>query len=268
VSPPDLSVRSEEPELIDARVRDRAALATMHDELVTINRYLGGRSSSLSILRRALAGRGEIAVPNARAAARGGIIVLDVGSGAGDLARAISAWGRRRGREIRVIGLDRNPQACRDAIARTAAGAEATSARASTAAAEVSLSFAAADAFRLPLRDGSVDIVHAALLLHHLSESDLATCLRELGRVARLGVVINDLHRHWLAWGAIAFLTRFFSRSVLIRHDAPLSVRRGFTRAELRRAFDAAGLEAVSIGWRWAFRYVAWAIARGGNGAR
>jgi ubiquinone/menaquinone biosynthesis C-methylase UbiE len=131
-----------------------------------------------------------------------------------------------------------------------------------------SVSFAAADAFRLPLRDGSVDVVHAALLLHHLPEPDLAAFLRELRRVARLGIVINDLHRHWFAWGAIAVLTRCLSRSSLIRHDAPLSVRRGFTRAELRRAFDAAGLEAVSIGWRWAFRYVAWATTRGGNGAR
>ena len=79
--------------------------------------------------------------------------------------------------------------------------------------------------------------------------------LREMRRVSRRGVVVNDLHRHPLAWVAIRTLTRLCSRSGLIRHDAPLSVRRGFRRAELTSLARAAGVP-CEVQWRWAFRWV------------
>jgi hypothetical protein len=46
-------------------------------------------------------------------------------------------------------------------------------------------------------------------------------------------VVVLDIRRHWLAyWGFVAW-SRAFTRNRLVRYDGPLSVLRGFTRAEM-----------------------------------
>lgn len=59
------------------------------------------------------------------------------------------------------------------------------------------------DLFRLPLADGSFDVVTCVRFLHLLRDPALrASCLRELRRVARLGVVLDYRHdrtlRVWL----------------------------------------------------------------------
>ncbi len=73
---------------------------------------------------------------------------------------------------------------------------------------------------------------------------------------ARTGFFINDLHRHPLAYYSIRWLTGLFSRSYLVKNDAPLSVRRGFSRSELKSLLEAAGITNYSIRWRWAFRWL------------
>ena len=92
----------------------------------------------------------------------------------------------------------------------------------------------------------------ASLFLHHFPPEDVARLLREMGRVARV-VVVNDLHRHPLAYHAIRTLARL-SPSEMFRHDAPMSVRRGFTGPELDALLAEAGLVATRR-WRWAFRW-------------
>jgi hypothetical protein len=75
-------------------------------------------------------------------------------------------------------------------------------------------------------------------------------------RQARLGIVINDLHRHPIAYHSIKILTRLFAKSPLIRHDAPLSVARGFSREELDKIMQKAGITSYTISWRWAWRWL------------
>ena len=71
-----------------------------------------------------------------------------------------------------------------------------------------------------------------------------------------LGFFINDLHRHAIAYYSIKFLTSLFSHSYLVKHDAPLSVRRGFKKEEWEKIFSNAGIIKYSIEWKWAFRYL------------
>ena len=70
------------------------------------------------------------------------------------------------------------------------------------------------------------------------------------------GFFINDLHRHWLAYYSIQNITRIFSRSYLVKNDAPLSVARGFKKDEWKELMKNAGIQNYSISWRWAFRYL------------
>src|SRR5207302_679554 len=78
------------------------------------------------------------------------------------------------------------------------------------------VALACADACRLPLADGSIDVVHSALLLHHFRPPALAALLAEAWRVARHALVMNDLVRHAVP---VAFLRRTgFLFSPITRH--------------------------------------------------
>jgi len=262
--------RSREKERIDAPDLDLDAVRLMHRELSVINRWLGGTGSSVrEIARRCAdgapsrggAGRDPVRGDAGRAPVRGDVapgafaederarrplFIIDVGAGGADLPLALLRWAARRKREVRVIVLDRDDAAC--------------TAAAETFARHPHVFVVRGDALALPLAERSVDVAHAALLLHHFDDDGVVRAARELRRVARRGALANDLHRHWFAWWAIRVLTAAFARSPLIRHDAPLSVRRGFRRHELARLLSASSWT-PEIRWRWAFRYLAWTNA-------
>jgi hypothetical protein len=99
------------------------------------------------------------------------------------------------------------------------------------------------------------DIITATLFLHHFKEEELIQLLKTWKQQARLGIVINDLHRHPFAYYSIKALTSLFSRSAMVKFDAPLSVLRGFTRDEWLFLLKNAGISKYTLRWRWAFRW-------------
>jgi hypothetical protein len=96
------------------------------------------------------------------------------------------------------------------------------------------LSLRVADGLALPYPDGAFDVAHCSMVVHHLEPTDAVALLREMARVARLGVVVNDLVRGRLFWAGAWVMSHAATRNQLTRNDAPLSVRRAFSRAELR----------------------------------
>ena len=70
----------------------------------------------------------------------------------------------------------------------------------------------------------------------------------------------NDLHRNQFAYYSIKFLTAIFSKSYLVKNDAPSSVKRGFKKRELITLLEKAGYKNYSVKWSWAFRYIIIAI--------
>lgn len=225
----DFGSRSAGLELMDEPGLDPEELSETLGELAFINKALGGHASTLDGLARLL--------PLGRRA----FDLLDVGSGGGDTARSVVEWASRRGLGARVHGIDLSPEAV--ACARRAnAGVPG-------------LDFAAADLFDLPAAR-KYDVVHAALVLHHLPDETAVAALAKMYALSRFGLVINDLHRHPAAYHAIRGLAAAFSKNRLIRHDAPLSVLRAFRREELSDLARRAGLPAPDISWHWAFRWV------------
>lgn len=99
------------------------------------------------------------------------------------------------------------------------------------------------------------DIVHASLFLHHFTEDELVVLLQKLKRHTATALIINDLHRHPLAYYSIKFLTRLFSKSYLVKNDAALSVAKGFKKVEWAKILDRAGYKRYTIKWVWAFRH-------------
>ena len=103
------------------------------------------------------------------------------------------------------------------------------------------------DATALPLPADSADVVHAALTLHHLDPDAAVTALAEMARVARGRVVINDLARSRLALVLVWLATRLLTVHPISRHDGPLSVRRSYSRDELRALAERAGARRLTI---------------------
>ncbi len=229
--PPRLAARVAGPELMDAESGvSREELEDALRQLRRINRLLGGHATTRRALDDLVARVGR---PTRT------WTVLDVGGGSGDAAPAILAWGAARGVDVRVVVIDRDERTAAVA-ARRLAGVAGAQAR-------------AGDLFDEPAT--SVDVVHAALVLHHFDGDDAAVALRRMVEVARVGVVVNDLRRGAVPWTLIRVLTAVLSRNRLIRHDAPLSVARAFVAEDWRRLAVACGLELTarrSWAWRWA----------------
>jgi ubiquinone/menaquinone biosynthesis C-methylase UbiE len=123
-------------------------------------------------------------------------------------------------------------------------------------AADQAIEMAVGDGRRLPYPDGAFHVAHASLVLHHLEPEDAVAFLRELGRVASVGVVVNDLARGRLAWLGAWLLLHAMTRNRFTLHDGPLSVRRAYTLPEARELLGEAGLRPILettgiAGHRW-----------------
>ena len=77
-----------------------------------------------------------------------------------------------------------------------------------------------------------------------------------VGKNSKRGFFINDLHRHWLAYYLIKYITRFFSKSYLVKNDACLSVARSFRKNDWKKLMLQAGISNWEIAWKWAFRWL------------
>lgn len=145
-------------------------------------------------------------------------LILDVAAGACDVSEALLSR-----IPCRIVALDRNAKGL-------------TLAKKSWPV--------AGDALDLPFRDEAFDVVMASLFFHHLSDNDCIRVLKRMWRIAKRAVLVNDLHRHAVAYFAIRALTAAFSRSAMVRHDGPVSVLRAFRPEELLRLAKEAGVPA------------------------
>lgn len=221
-------------ELLDGPLDDSAVLRGNLRDLERANRWLGG----VRLSARAI---------DALAGDRTDLTVLDIGTGGADIPLALLHRARRRGHRWRVTGIDSRPEIL-----------AAAAARQPRLTATAGLELHVGDGRSLPHPAASFDVVHASLVVHHLEPDEVVRLLAEMRRVARLGVVVNDLVRSRLAWVGAWLLVHGSTRNRFTRHDAPLSVRRAYTTRELTELAQAAGLriEATATGFarhRWAF---------------
>lgn len=215
-----LSVRASGAERMDEPGVDPIELSRSLDDIRAVNRWLGGTRMVLRHLDRLLRPR-----PAER------VRILDVATGSADIPLAIARWARERGIPVEVRATDFHPGTLEVARRR--------------AASDPAVRVEAADALALPYGDGAFHIALCCTALHHFDTPDAVRVLRELGRVASLGVIVSDLRRSRPGWlGARLLAATVWRRNPVTRHDGPLSVRRSFTPAELREVARAAGLRA------------------------
>lgn len=202
-------------------------------DVARANALFGGASAVLAEVTR---------VATAQRATR--LTLLDVGTGAGDIAAAARERARAHGVTLLPFVVDREEVVLPPVRARAAVTA------------------ACADALHLPFDDASVDIVLCSQLLHHFDGDRLLRALRELDRVARVRVIVADLRRSWLAAAGLWAASFPLGFHPISRHDGVVSVLRGFTPRELAAHVHRATGRVAAVRRHRGFRVTAsWAPA-------
>jgi SAM-dependent methyltransferase len=116
------------------------------------------------------------------------------------------------------------------------------------------------DARALPFADHSVDIVTCSQVLHHFFDAEAQFVLAEMNRVARVQAIVSDIHRSRIAAAGIWLASFPLAFHPASRHDAVVSVMRGFREAELRQMVrESLGVDAF-VRYRPGYRITAsWA---------
>lgn len=222
--------RSQAPEIMDDLQCSGEVVHQTLRELDFINHWLGGNQVTLKGLKSLIKNQNNIK----------SFHLADLGCGSGEMLKLIYQQLKTHP-ILQLTGIDANPNIIAFAE-KHCAGIP-------------NLQLKTEDIFNPDFQRRSFDIVMATLFLHHFTHEQLVKIFRTLQTQARIGIVVNDLHRHPLAYYSIKLLTRLFSRSAMVKYDAPLSVLRGFKKAEIEGILAEAGITRYTLSWRWAFRW-------------
>ncbi len=164
------------------------------------------------------------------------VVILDVGSGYGDMLRLIGKWARKRSLDVRLQGLDRNPWAARSA--ERVLGSEG-------------IQWLSEDLFA---HRGGADIILSSLFTHHLDDISLTRFLEWQEANARIGWFVNDLLRHPFSYYGFALLSRLMFWHPFVVHDGPVSIRRAFRPEDWTVFLARAGVHQARIESWFPFR--------------
>jgi 2-polyprenyl-3-methyl-5-hydroxy-6-metoxy-1,4-benzoquinol methylase len=172
-------------------------------DLVRLNRWFGGYRVLAGLLKNLVEPHESFSL-------------LDVGAASGDMGASV----RRRYPKATVFSLDREAACLRGAAAPRVL----------------------ADAFHLPFREHSFDIVFCSLFLHHFAASEVVHLLAAFRETARRALIVLDLERHPLPYYFVPATKWLFRWSPVTVHDSQVSVASGFRREELKALAKRAGL--------------------------
>lgn len=199
-------------------------------ELKIINRWLGGNHVTTLGLTKLIR---ENPSPQYE--------ITDIGCGGGDMIRVMSEWAKKQQIPAKFIGIDANGNTIDFARLRQRDLPE--------------VKWKVQNVFDSEFRTEKTDLITCTLFTHHFKDGELVELLKVMKEKARMGIVINDLHRHPLAYFSIKILTRLFSRSPMVQNDAPLSVLRSFSKNDWKKILNESGIRNYKIRWYWAFRW-------------
>ena len=199
-------------------------------ELERINEFLGGNHVTISGIKK-LVEKDKNKTWK----------IVDVGCGGGEILKLIANYGRKKDVKMDLVGIDANPNVIAYAEENCVDYPE--------------IRFQAVNIFGSEFREEDFDILTATLFLHHFTDDQLIGMFEQYRQQAKVGIVINDIHRHWLAHRSINLLTSLFSKSEMVKNDAGVSVLRSFRRFDWIKILGSAGIHGYSLRWMWAFRW-------------
>ena len=225
----NLQHRSPQKELLDADHIPFADIKKNMQELDTINSLLGGHAITLKGLDYFLHPKPAQ------------LSVCEIGCGGGDNLRVIHRCCSKNNINLQLTGIDIKKECIEFAAERNAT---------------LNVQWICSDYSIVDFKNNAPDIIFSSLFCHHFNFDELVKMILWMKENCKTGFFINDLQRHPLAYYSIKWITKLFSRSYLVKNDAPLSVARAFEKKEWEQIFLKAGIKNYSIRWKWAFRYL------------
>ncbi|TDG35248.1 methyltransferase domain-containing protein [Pedobacter changchengzhani] len=228
---PNTKERSDEPELMDDFALEGETLREALDKIASINTFLGGNKVTLNGVKSLING----------CDAEQNITIADIGCGNGDMLRALADYATKNSLNFTLIGVDAN--------AYTIKHAESLSLN------YKNISYQCVDIFGDEFKAEVIDIFVCTLTLHHFKDDEILNLVKYFHDKAKIGVVINDLHRSNLAYYLFEVICFVFRLNSMSRQDGLVSILRGFKKADLVRYSKKLNFKSFSIHWKWAFRY-------------
>ena len=218
--------RSTLPEKMDQDDVKPVEIEKALNELAFINKYLGGYKVTLNAINAIAAGKP--------------LSVVDYGCGGGDVLRKIYDWGKKHNIQLKCTGVDINPVMINYCLKHNG---------------DRKIQYLKMSIWDNALLSIPCDVAVNSLFCHHFDDAELVVLLKRMHLHAARAVIINDLHRHSLAYHSIRILTNLFSGSYLVKYDGPLSVKRSLRKSEWIDVIEKADVKKYSIKWFWAFRW-------------
>jgi len=225
------SHRSAQKELLDGDHLPFEDIRLNMQELDFINTWLGGHLITLAGIRCLLHSTATLKSP---------LHICEIGCGGGDNLRVIKKYLDRKGISAHYTGIDLNPHCIAYAESRKE---------------NEGITFICSD-YKKAEFGSKPHIIFSSLFCHHFNNEALKQQWQWMKHHTTLGFFVNDLHRHPLAYYSIRWLTNWFSKSYLVKNDAPLSVLRGFHKNELIALQQELLPGNITLQWKWAFRWL------------
>jgi len=227
--------RTDQEEIMDDFSIKGELLHNTLDQLATINKWLGGNRVTLNGLKKILKNTSKDKQ----------ITIVDLGCGSGDMLRIIANYGRKKGYKFNLIGIDANQDTINYAKELSRNYFE--------------ISYLKQDIFSEEFKKLKFDVVLATLFFHHFKDNQINDLLKNLLKQTKLGIIINDLHRHKLAYYLFKVVCLTI-KNPMVKNDGLISVLRGFKKKDLEQFVKKLKLKST-ITWEWAFRFQ-WIITK------
>ncbi|MAZ72888.1 MAG: methyltransferase [Flavobacteriaceae bacterium] len=223
--------RSSQTEILDSFELHGPEMELMLNDLKTVNKILGGQQVTLNGIKKLIT-KNQKHTP---------LTIVDVGCGDGEMLRKIAQFGSQCNYHFNLVGIDGNEHIIKIAEKKSNA--------------YPNIVFKVKDIFSEEPLHKSYDIALCTLFLHHFKNESVVSILQKLSAQAKVGVVINDLHRSRLAFWLFRLFSSIFIKSRIAKHDGLVSVARGFKRNELHSLAAQIPKTTSTVLWKWAFRW-------------
>ena len=180
-----------------------------------------------------------LAVETAKHSTGSPLRILDIGSGSCDIPLAMSRWARAQGIPLHFTCLELSAHAFEIARAQLAR------------AGDPAVHLQQQDVFTHQPA-APYDCAVASMCFHHFSNEQILAVVQRLSGFVRSSLLINDLRRSFLASLAAGLLLTVTGTPAGVRHDALLSIRRGFKGNELGmllRQLSGVTVSVESVRW-------------------
>ncbi|WP_240938635.1 methyltransferase domain-containing protein [Arenibacter sp. 6A1] len=227
----NFDTRSSEIEMMDDPSVDLGSLQEILFDINRVNVILNGYTITLKAIKKII-----------HENPKNSYTIIDMGCGDGTMLRKVVRYFKNEPFKLNLIGIDLSENGIEIAKAMSTSFPN--------------ISYQNRDILSLEAHEIDCDIVLSTLTMHHFSSQEIPLFLDQFVKVARLGVIINDLQRSKLAYGLFWIFSLIFIKTKVGKSDGLVSIKRGFVLSDLMAFSQNIPNVLHTIKWKWAFRYL------------